>query len=145
MTDEPFIPEKDDICLDENKDDKIWFEYEEHKFYYAKIEHCVYIIYHNSLFFYSNKTDCIFSDSADTEYISKCLNISTINDYDEYKAFIEDSKEYNPKEESITIYRRINNFNFHLVNGQKSNDFSELEISPECENKLKDFYQIRPQ
>ena len=64
---------------------KIWFEYEEHKFYYAKIEHCVYIIYHNSLFFYSNKTDCIFSDSADTEYISKCLNISTINDYDEYK------------------------------------------------------------
>ena len=142
MTDEPFLPDKDDICLDENKDDKIWFEYEEHKFYYAKIEHCVYIIYHNSLFFYSNKTDCIFSDSADTEYISKCLNISTINDYDEYKAFIEDSKEYNPNEESITIYRRINNFNLHLVNGQKSNDFSELEISPECENKLKDFYQI---
>ena len=42
----------------------------------------------------------------------------------------------------ISIYRRINNCNFHLVNGQKSNDFSELEISPECENKLKDFYQI---
>ena len=145
ITDEPFItelPEKDDICLDENKDDKIWFEYEEHKFYYAKIDQCVYIIYSNSLFFYSNKTDCIFSDSVDTEYISKCLNIFKFNDYDEYKAFIEDSKEYNPKEESITIYRRINNFNFHLVNGQKSNDFSELEISPECENKLKDFYQI---
>ena len=141
-TDEPFLPEKDDICLDENIDEKIWFEYEEHKFYYAKIDQCVYIIYNNLLFFYSNKTDCIFSDNVDTEYISKCLNISTFNDYDEYKTFIEESKEYNPKDEKISIYRRINNCNFHLVNGQKSNDFSELEISPECENKLKDFYQI---
>ena len=141
-----FVPSGVDICIDEKHlDDFIWFEYSEHKFYYAKIEQCIYIIFNNSLFFYSNKDDCLFTNNANIPYIpyiSKCLNIFTFTNYEEYKLFIENSKEYNPNEESIVIYKKINNYNFHLVNKQRDINFSELEISTECENKLKDFYQI---
>ena len=143
IDDKTFVPSGVDICLDEKHlDDFIWFEYSQYKFYYAKIEQCIYIIYNNSLFFYSNKDDCLLTNNANIPYISKCLNIFTFTNYDEYKLFIENSKEYNPNEESIVIYKKIDNYNFHLVNKQRDTNFSELEISPECENKLKDFYQI---
>ena len=145
IDDETFIPSEIDICINkENSDENIWFKYVEYNFYFAKIEQCVYIIFNNSLFFYSNKADCLLTDKVSVLYISNCLNInsSTFANYEEYKTFIDNSIEYNPNEESIVIHKEIDNYHFHLVNKQKSQNFSELEISPECESNLKQFYKI---
>ena len=141
-----YIPGPGNICVNSanltNLDNNTWFEYLDHRFYYAKIGECVYILYNESLFFYSDKKDCEFTETVNVDYISQCLNIFTFNSYDEYKQFLKDSKEYNPKDEKIVIYKEIDEFNFRLINSQKESNFSELEISEECEKYLKDFYQI---
>ena len=144
--DDRYIPGPGNICVNSanltNLDNNTWFEYLDHRFYYAKIGECVYILYNKSLFFYSDKKDCEFTETVNVDYISQCLNIFTFNSYDEYKQFLKDSKEYNPKDEKIVIYKEIDEFNFRLINSQKESNFSELEISEECEKYLKDFYQI---
>ena len=144
ITIDPSVPSlpKDDICF--NKTKNIWFEIEDKKFYYAKINNCVYIYHNNSLFFYSNKNDCLFNNNhfINYSYISECLNNSEINEEKDYKNIINNSTEYDPNEEKVVISKEIGNFNFHLVNKQKDIHYSELQISKECEKILKSDYII---
>ena len=128
-----------DICLNEKN---IWFQIGEYTFYYAIINNCNYIFYNNSLFFYSNKSDCSFHNNSDYSYISKCLNNSELINEEKYTIFLNNSKEYNPKDEFISIYKKIDNFYFYLINMQKNSSLSEVEISDSCEKKLKLDYHI---
>ena len=53
------------LCLDMNNlDMNLWFKLEEYKFYYIKINECVYIFESKNiaLFFYSNREDCAFEN-----------------------------------------------------------------------------------
>ena len=131
---DPCFQSKDDICL-ENK--TIWFELDIYKYYVAKIGDCVYIFYENSLFFYSNYDDCKFSNICDYSYISQCLNNSFLPNYQNYKLFLKASKEYNPNEETITIYKNISNYYFHLIHNQKNKSISSIKINENCEKILK--------
>ena len=95
-------------CLDsKNLTTNLWFSFGEYNFYYSKIKDCIYIFDWNlSLFFYSNLDDCSF-DSSMIYNISNCLNKSYITKKKEYENFLNNSIEYDPYAENITIFKRI--------------------------------------
>ena len=133
-------PSYNDTCLAKNK---LWFEYEDIKFVYAKINKCIYIFNENSLFFYSNRNDCSLDNiDRNIDHISKCLNGLVTNDKKKYNEFINNSTEYNLNEENVTIYKAIDNMTFHLGSDQNSNNFSKVEISERCTNLLKNYSNI---
>ena len=139
----PYIPDDDDVCLNNNRTDNTWFAIDQFKFIYAKIKDCVYIFENNSLFFYSNRSDCSFTNysKAELDYISECLNKPELKNYNDYKIFLDKSKEYEPN--GTDIFEEKENYAFHLVNHQNnSSNFSEIEISKKYEEKLKFHYNI---
>ena len=127
-----------DVCL---SDKKIWFEIGEYKFYYGKINDCIYIFYDNSLFFYSNKSDCNF-DHYNGNYISTCLNNPELIDQNNYNLFLENAYEYNPEDKNITIIKEIDKYVFHLVDNQKNDNYSDVKLNEFCEKKIKETYSI---
>ena len=127
-----------DICL---SDKKIWFEIGEYKFYYGKINDCIYIFYDNSLFFYSNKSDCNL-DHYNGNYISTCLNNPELIHQNNYNLFLENAYEYNPEDKNITIIKAIDKYVFHLVNNQKNVNYSDVKLNEFCEKKIKENYSI---
>ena len=140
-----FTPDPNDMCFNNNTNRyNTWFKLDNYEFKFAKIKDCIYIFHDYSLFFYSNYSDCSFDNNniEEIKYISQCLNKSEIKSYDNYKEFLSESNEYNQRAENITIFIEKNNFNFHLVNSQKDNNYSELELNEECENILKSSYKI---
>ena len=121
----------------------IWFELDIYKYYYAKINNCVYIFYNNSLFFYSSKKDCEFNKDDNFTFISNCLNNSDLRTKEGYDLFLKPAKVYNPNEETITIYNKnISNYYFHLIHNQKDKSISSVKIKDECKAKLKQIYNI---
>ena len=143
-TEKPFISIDGDICLNNNSIDNTWFAIGQTKFYYARIMNCNYIFDNNLLFFYSNRSDCSFNNSIkDIEYISDCLQRPELKNYNDYKNFLDNSKEYDPNDENITIYEEKENYFFHLIKNQKnSSNISDIELSDECEQILKSTYNI---
>ena len=140
----PFIP-NDDICLKNKSMDNTWFEIDQHKFYFAKITDCVYIFDNNDfLFFYSDTSNCSFNNlNRDIEYISDCLNKPELKNYNDYENFLGNSKNYDPNDENITIYKETENYFFHLVKNQKNFlNISDIELTDECEEILKSTYSI---
>ena len=131
------ISQGNDTCLNENK---IWFEMGEYKFYFAKINTCVYIFFDNSLFFCSNKKDCLNNNNY--YYISKCLGNESLKNKEVYINYINTSLEYNPLDKEITIIKKIGNNTFHLVNSQTNEKFSDLKLQTTCEDKIKKKYNI---
>ena len=130
----------EDICLD--KDQK-WFVYDDNKIKYAKINNCIYIFHNNSLFFYSNKDDCLFDNlNNNIDYISDCLNGLVEKDEKKYSEFLSNSIEYNPKEENVIIYKTVDNITFHFNSDANNNNFSKIVISDSCIDILKSKYGI---
>ena len=104
-------------CSEERK---VWFELGRFKFYYLKIDKCVFIFYEDQLFFYSNKSKCqrigkIYSYN----YISKCIsNSNGITNDSEYIEFLNKYPQYNEEDDKISIFKRVQdgdkNILFHL-------------------------------
>ena len=61
---------------------------------------------------------------------------------DQYIDLLNTGRVYNPLDKNITIYMQMENFNFHLINTQSEDNFSDLVISKECQNKLRKHYEI---
>ena len=143
--------ETDEIyCLDSiNLTTNLWFSFEEYNFYYSKIKDCVYIFDDNlDLFFYSNRHDCSF-DSSMIYNISECLNKSYLTQKEDYENLLDNSIEYDPYAKNITIFRKIEKNNsiiksihFHLVNKQKREDISDIQLSEEVINEIKNISDI---
>ena len=98
------------LCLDPNKlDQNLWFKLKEYKFYYAKINDCVYIFDDKNLtlFFYSNREDCSFEIETMIQFIQKCLNKPEITGVKEYMDFLDSAKEYDPNATKVTIFKKI--------------------------------------
>ena len=138
-TDTTDIIIKEDICLDQ---ELIWFKMGDYKFYFAKINNCIFVFQNNSLFFYSNKTDC--KNINDYDYIAQCLNNNRLSNREYYLSFLDRNYEYNPQDTDVNIYRIIDDYKFHLVSTQTNNNFTELVISRKCTEKLIKEYDIDP-
>ena len=132
-----------DQCLAaENLEDNLWFKLGDFKFYYGKIEKCVYIFDNDlKLFFYSNKIDCIFGNDK-IKYISICINHPEITDEIAYYNFIYSAQEYNPNSTEVNIFKQIGNINFNLVNNQKNPKFSEVKLDDKILSQIKNIYNI---
>ena len=132
-----------DQCLaTENLEDNLWFKLGDYKFYYGKIENCVYIFDKDlNLFFYSNRKDCLF-DINKIEYISICLNHREITDIIKYIQFLDSAKEYKPFLNEVNIYNQVGNINFNLINGQKSPKFSGVKLDDKIIRQIKNIYNI---
>ena len=128
-----------DICLNKKF---IWFKMGEYEFIYAKIKDCIYVFYENSLFFYSNKKDCTFSNNFDYSYISKCLKNPELKDINKYNNFLNNYNEYNPNDENVNIIKEIDDYVFHLVNSQTNDNITDLVISDKCIKQLINKYNI---
>ena len=122
---------ENNICL---LDKKIWFKLGEYIFYYLKIDKCIYIYDGETLFFISNKNDCldILNNPNNTyRYISGCLNKYLLYNKYNYNNFINNAKEYVPNANNLTIYKYSENekFYFHLYNDQmKYNNISSIYL-----------------
>ena len=144
-TDIPIGPKTDsiiisnDICLD---NDLIWFKMGDIKFNFAKINNCIFVFYDNSLFFYSNKTDC--QNLNDFEYIAYCLNNNKLSNSRNYYSLLDNNYEYNPNDPNVNIYKIIGDYKFHLVSTQTNKNFSDLILSKKCTKKLISKYNIDP-
>ena len=132
-----------DQCLAaENLEDNLWFKLGDYKFYYGKIEKCVYIFDNNlKLFFYSNKNDCSFGEDK-MKYISICINHPEITDGITYYDFLYSTQEYNPYSTEVNIFKQIGNINFNLVNNQKNPKFSEVKLDDKILSQIKNIYNI---
>ena len=111
---------KKDICL---LDKKIWFNLGKYIFYFVKIDKCVFIFDENTMFFISNKENCLnlTNNPKNTySYISNCLNDARIDSELNYINFINNAKEYIPYANNITIYKYIEEekIYFHLYNNE---------------------------
>ena len=107
-----------DVCL---YDEKIWFQLGKYKFYYTKIDKCIFIYDGIELFFISNKVQCknlVNNYKYTIANISECLNNFTLDNKLKYINFIENAKEYNPNSNNITIYKYIETEKkyFHIYN-----------------------------
>ena len=129
----------EDICLD---DELIWFKMGNIKFNFAKINNCIFVFYNNSLFFYSNKTDC--KNLNDFEYIAYCLNNNKLSNSRNYYSLLDNNYEYNPNDPNVNIYKIIGDYKFHLVSTQTNKNFSHLVLSKKCTEKLIKKYNIDP-
>ena len=113
-------------CLE---DRKIWFQLGNFKFYYIKIDKCVFISYENELFFISNKAKCLEIDIKNYIYISQCLNNGNlITDKEKYNKFL-NVPEYSKIDNKILINKRVQdgdkNILFHLVNLKTNEKYSD--------------------
>ena len=109
-------------------------------FNYSKINKCIYVFHNSSLFFYSNKAEC--ENNNDYPYISKCHKNDQLTNDVNYHSFLNSKYEYNPNDKNIYIYKKIDNYTFHLVNLQTNINFTDLVISEKCRQKLIKNYDI---
>jgi len=132
-----------DECLNpERLEDNLWFKLGDYSFYYGKIGNCVYIFDNDlKLFFYSNRTDCLFG-SDKIEYISICINHPEITDAISYINLLDSSQEYKPFSNEVNIYKQIGNTNFNLINGQKNPKFSGVKLDDKVLSQIKNIYNI---
>ena len=132
----------DQCLISGNLEDNLWFKLGNYKFYYGKIENCVYIFDNDlKLFFYSNKKDCLFETNK-IKNISICLNHPEIKDIISYFNFIDSAKEYKPNSTEVNIFKQIGNTNFNLINGQNSPKFSGIKLDDNINSKIKNIYNI---
>ena len=139
-------------CLDMNNlDMNLWFKLEEYKFYYAKINDCVYIFDDKNLtlFFYSNKEDCAFDSDIMIRFIRNCLNKPEITGVKEYMNFLNSAKEYEPNATNVTIFKKIEKKDskiksifFNLVNGQSQENISDVILPEHIINEIKNISNI---
>ena len=127
--------EKSTVCVEEATcgEKKLWFEFKDHKFYSIKINQCVLIYVNETLFIHSNQKEC-----ENYHSIAYCLNTTE----DEYKLSLQNSTEYKQYDTKISILKKIDNMTFHAMTDQVENNFSEVAINEECENKLRKKYNI---
>ena len=134
-----------------NLDLNLWFKLGEYKFYYAKINDCVYIFdgQNLTLFFYSNREDCSFENDIMIRFIRECLNKPEITGVKEYMAFLNSAKEYEPNATDITIFKKIEKKDskiksifFNLVNGQSQENVSDVILPEHIINEVKNISNI---
>ena len=110
----------------------------DYKLEYQKINDCVLVFHTNgSLFFYSDKDNCTSIKKANItcRYDSQDSPPEVINiTYDED---LEKAKQYDPRNEFITITDKKDNISFYLVNNQSQDRVSDIELSNECIKALK--------
>ena len=132
----------DQECL--NLNTSLWFNLSEYKFYYARIFNCIYVFdsSSSSLFFYSNRIDCLSVNEVKSfEFISFCLN-RTIKNKKEYEEFLNNSLEYNPYSKNITIFKKGDNIAFYLVNNQTEDNVSDVILDDNIIEDFKEIYNI---
>ena len=140
------------FCFDiNNLDMNLWFKLGEYKFYFAKINDCVYIFdsQNLTLFFYSNREDCSFENDIMIRFIRECLNKPEITGVKEYMAFLNSAKEYEPNATDITIFKKIEKKDskiksifFNLVNGQSQENVSDVILPEHIINEVKNISNI---
>ena len=137
----PTYPENPSQCSEERK---VWFELGKFKFYYLKIDKCVFIFYGDELFFVSNKDKCLRIENKiySYRYISQCLNkgdsIANLHDYYEFLSLY---PEYNETDDKISIIKseQDGNIIFHLENlktNAKSDNFSHIYFANNAKYNL---------
>ena len=142
----------DSLCFDMNNlDMNLWFKLEEYKFYYAKINKCVYIFdgKNLTLFFYSNREDCAVDNDIMIQFIRNCLNKPEITGVKEYMNFLNSAKEYDPNATDVTIFKKvekkdskIKSILFNLVNGQSQENVSEVILPDHIISEIKNISNI---
>jgi len=142
----------DSLCFDMNNlDMNLWFKLEEYKFYYAKINKCVYIFdgKNLTLFFYSNREDCAVDNDIMIQFIRNCLNKPEITGVKEYMNFLNSAKEYDPNATDVTIFKKvekkdskIKSILFNLVNSQSQENISDVILPPEIISDIKNISNI---
>ena len=130
-------------CSEERK---VWFELGRFKFYYLKIDKCVFIFYQDQLFFISNKDKCqrINTKIYSFSYISQCLiNSNEITTSIQYLDFLSHHPIYNDTNNKIPIIKQVQdgdkNILFHLENlktNAKDDNTSHLFFEDNAEYDL---------
>jgi hypothetical protein len=124
---------------------------EEYKFYYAKINKCVYIFdgKNLTLFFYSNREDCSFESDIMIRFIRTCLNKPELTGVEAYMKFLDRAKEYEQNATNITIFKKIEKKDskiktilFNLVNGQSQENISDVIIPQKIISEIKNISDI---
>jgi len=143
---------KESFCLDMNHlNMSLWFKLKEYKFYFAKINDCVYIFdgKNLTLFFYSNREDCTFEGDLWFYFIRICLNKPEITGVKEYMNFLNSAKEYDPNATDVTIFKKvekkdskIKSILFNLVNSQSQENISDVILPPEIISDIKNISNI---
>ena len=140
ITDNPRI----NYCNEEEIYEKHeWFSLGDYKLEYKKINDCVLVFHANgSLFFYSDKDNCTFIEKT----IKTCWNdwndSQSVVFNTTYDEDLEKAKQYDPRNESITITDKKDNISFYLVNNQSQDRVSDIKLSGECIRELKETNSI---
>ena len=115
-----------------------WFSLGQYIFYYIKIEQCVYIFYDNTLKMYSNRSDCDYIEGYDYK---ECLGINLNNESDYYYV-LNNAYEYKPDDDKDSLIIKENNITFYLLNNFTEKNFSSVQLSQKCIEKVKKGFNL---
>ena len=113
----------------------IWFKMGPYEFKSAKVDNCVYIIYKNEIFLYSNRADCNYKYFDYKNY----LNLNINNEQQYYSAL---EKAYDYSSQKLILFEPDDNKKFYILNENTSQTYSSVYLSKACIEKVKKEYNL---